>query len=276
MRPFPPLMPLVRASHPEPALAVTTVSVLLAVQAGRGALGALAVGAAIGCGQLSVGWSNDYLDSPRDAAAGRRDKPLAGGSISTRAVATAAGAALAGAVGLSFASGWRAALAHLGALAMAWSYNARLKATPASVLAYAIAFGLLPAFVTLGLPGSPLPHWWAMAAGALLGAGAHFANTLPDLDVDRAQGVLGLPQRLGRRAGQAAGLALLLAATAVLAVGPGTPGPASWLLLAAALALAVGGAVLAHRRPSSRLTFLAVLAMAVLDVAFLLVRGTRI
>ena len=94
---------------------------------------------------------------------------------------------------LSLLSGWRAAAVHLVAVLLAWGYDLGLKSTVWSVVPYTVSFGLLPAFVTLGLPGAPWPPWWATAAGALLGAGAHFANVLPDLDDDLATGVLGLP-----------------------------------------------------------------------------------
>ena len=65
---------------------------------------------------------------------------------------------------------------------------------------YVVCFGLLPVFVVLGCPGTPAPPWWLPVAGGLLGAGAHFANVLPDLDDDAATGVRGLPHRLGARA----------------------------------------------------------------------------
>jgi 4-hydroxybenzoate polyprenyltransferase len=61
-----------------------------------------------------------------------------------------------------------------------------------------VAFGLLPAVVTLTAPLGRWPAWWLLAAGSLLGAGAHFANALPDLDADHSTGVRGLPHRLGR------------------------------------------------------------------------------
>src|ERR1019366_4440072 len=82
-------------------------------------------------------------------------------------------AALTAAVPLSFASGWRAGLVHLTAVLLAWAYNARLKATAASFVPYAVAFPLLVAFVTLGGPAASWPPWWALAAAALLGCSAH-------------------------------------------------------------------------------------------------------
>ena len=52
---------LLRACHLQPTLAVTAISTALALSVGRG-VGALAVLFAVLAGQLSVGWSNDYLD----------------------------------------------------------------------------------------------------------------------------------------------------------------------------------------------------------------------
>src|SRR4051794_41679632 len=66
--------------HPGPALAVTVVATLLAVAAGAPARTVALVGAAFGVGQLSIGWSNDWLDAARDVAVGRGDKPVAAGA----------------------------------------------------------------------------------------------------------------------------------------------------------------------------------------------------
>ena len=85
---------LLASSHPEPAAAVTTVATALAASAGRSAWGVVAVAVAVAAGQLSVGWCNDYVDRDRDAAAGRRDKPVARGDISPGLVRWAAGIAL--------------------------------------------------------------------------------------------------------------------------------------------------------------------------------------
>ncbi len=70
---------LVRASHPEPAVAVTLVCALLAIGAGRSAVGVVATAATVLASQLAIGWVNDAIDAPRDALVGRRDKPVATG-----------------------------------------------------------------------------------------------------------------------------------------------------------------------------------------------------
>ncbi|PWU56508.1 hypothetical protein DLE60_26140, partial [Micromonospora globispora] len=77
---------LVRASHPEPAVAVTTVAGLLAWGAGHRPGGVVAVVLTVLASQLAVGWSNDALDADRDAMVGRTDKPVATGAVRRRTV----------------------------------------------------------------------------------------------------------------------------------------------------------------------------------------------
>jgi 4-hydroxybenzoate polyprenyltransferase len=266
---------LLRACHPEPTAAVTAVSVALAVSVGRGLAGTLAVAAAVLVGQLSVGCSNDYLDRDRDVQAGRGDKPVAVGRVQAETVGTAAVVAALATVPLSMLSGLPAGTLHVLAVASAWSYNLRLKSTAVSVLPYAVSFGLLPAFVTAGMPGHPVVGW-LVAAGALLGSGAHFANVLPDLDDDLRTGVRGLPHRIGGGASRVTAAVLLLAASAVLAFGP--PGPPGRLGVGAvAVAAVVGlGGLVAGRRPGSRAAFRAVLLVAAVDVLLLLGTGHKV
>ena len=241
---------LVRASHPAPAVAVTAISVGLAVVWNRSPAGIAAVGAAILAGQLSVGWLNDYLDRDRDAASGRTDKPIPNGAVTARAVLVAFVVSAVAVVPLSFLSGLVPGVVHLLAVGSAWAYNAYLKGTVLSVLPYAVSFAAGPAFVVLGVPATP--PWWLLTAGALLGSGAHFANALPDLQADLATGIRGLPQRLGPRYSWAATVVLLLAAGAVLNL----------------YAVAVSAVVLFFGR---RHPFQAAMAVALLDVVLLIV-----
>ena len=207
-----------RACHVGPALAVTAFTGALAWRSGRNRAGLLAVGAAVLSGQAAVGLSNDYLDRDRDREAGRPDKPIASGSISQGVVG--AGALIAGvaSVPLSLLSGRSAALTHFAAVAAAMSYNGWFKFTVLSPAPYAVAFGLLPSFVSLGSVGRILAPAPITAAAALLGMGAHFINTLPDVDADRETGVHGLPQRMGPLPSLVVGSSLLGTSTAVVAV----------------------------------------------------------
>ncbi|WP_267882090.1 UbiA family prenyltransferase [Streptomyces sp. NRRL F-2664] len=256
------------ACHPLPAVAVTAFTAVLAAAAGHGPPGIALAAGAVAAGQLSVGWCNDRADLRRDLLAGRRDKPLVAGTVPAAAVARAAAVALLVCVPLSLSAGLLAGVVHLACVAAAWAYNLRLKGTALSWAPYAVAFGLLPAFVTLGLPGAPWPPPWLMAAAALLGAGAHFANVLPDIDDDLATGVAGLPQRLGaRRSAAVAGVLVLASAAALVAGPPGRVTAYGWALLAATSA----ALLLASRRPAGRLPFRTVMAVAGADVVLLAV-----
>ena len=112
-----------------------------------------------------------------------------------------------------------------------------------------------------------------MTAGALLGAGAHFANVLPDLDDDARTGIRGLPHRLGRVPALLVTWLALLAAAASLAVGIGLDSPIGIAGLAAAIAIAVAGLVLGLRRAPTRVLFRLVILAALVDVAMLVIAG---
>lgn len=265
---------LLKAAHPLPATAVALFTAALTIAVGHQFIRAATMVAAVTAGQLSVGWCNDRVDLRRDVTTSRSDKPLVTGETQPSAVAFAAVAALAVCVPLSLACGLFAGCVHLCAVAAAWGYNLRLKSTPVSWAPYALAFGLLPAFVTLGLPGSPWPPGWLMTAAALLGAGAHFANVLPDIEDDLATAVRGLPQRLGARRSAALAALLVLASTFALVGGPA--GPVSrhgWWLLAATTALCLLALLCLPTLSRSRVAFFATMAVAGADLAQLLVHS---
>jgi 4-hydroxybenzoate polyprenyltransferase len=264
------LLGLVRATHAAPAAVVTGMAALLAASLGSGPATTVLVTAAIGAGQLSIGWSNDWLDAGRDTAVGRTDKPVVAGLVTARLLRACALAALAACVVLSLAAGLVPGLVHVAAVVGAWAYNAGLKATAWSWVPYAVSFSLMAAFVVLAAPGDRVPAPWAALAVAVLAVGAHVANTMPDLDDDAATGVRGLPHRLGRRASGVLAPALLVAAAVVVVAGPaGPPSPLAWAAGALAAALAVAAGVLAVVRPRSRAPFALSMAVAVLCVALL-------
>ena len=118
---------------------------------------------------------------------------------------------------------------------------------------------------------------WSSRA-ACLGAGAHFANVLPDLADDARTGVRGLPHLLGAAGSRLAAAGLLLAATVTLVLGP--PGPPSWVgwsAVAAAVAVpAIGwyaGRAATRRDGRSVAAFRAVMVVALIDVVLLVASG---
>lgn len=260
--------PLLRAAHFGPSVAVTFIVALLALGQNLPAYKGVVVTAAVFTGQLTIGWGNDLLDANRDREVGRPDKPLANGELTPPSVLRCLGVAAALCVLLSLLAGWRSGLTHL-ALGVAFGhlYNFYFKATPWSWLPYAVAFGSLPAVVTLA--DSP-PHWpptWMVGTAATLGVAAHFLNTLPDFDDDAATGVQGLPHRVGATGTRLVGTALLVLASAVAVLGP-AGAPATWAWAALAVVVALAGLALVGR---GKTPFYAAIAIALVDVVLLTV-----
>jgi 4-hydroxybenzoate polyprenyltransferase len=256
------ILALLRACHPLPAAAVTAISGALSLALGQGAIVAGLAAASIGASQLSVGWANDYIDARRDQAFHRRDKPLVARSDLMGTVGIAAMIATLVTLGVALAWGWPRGGWLALALVSAQLYNWPLKATAASIVPYFVSFGALPAFLSPGAPG------WMIAAAALLGGGAHLVNAIPDFAQDKATGIRGLPHRLGERASLYLASVLLLAATGLLVWGarPSVWASAGALLLAASLPLL-------GRWAPPRVTFRALLIMALADVVLLIVSG---
>lgn len=262
---------LARACHPVPSLVVTAVAVLLGVGIGLDGPRTTLLGAAVLTGQVSIGWSNDWIDAARDRATARGDKPVAAGSVPVRAVAVAAAAASVATGVLSLLLGWFAGVVLLLGVASGWAYNLGLKATVFSGAAYLFAFATLPIGVYAAAPGEPWPPWWVPVVSALLGFGAHFANVLPDLRADAETGVRGLPHRLGPRAGVIVMAAALAAAAVVLGLSPaGASALYSTVVVTAGIALAVATTVAAIRAPRSAIAFRLTIAIALMDVVLLL------
>ncbi|HEX5017554.1 MAG TPA: UbiA family prenyltransferase [Actinomycetes bacterium] len=256
---------LLRACHPGPTVVVTAVAVMLGAGFGLDAGVLTLIGATVLMGQLSIGWSNDWLDAERDTAARREDKPTATGGVSVTTVRTAAVTFGALSIPASLAWGWRPGTCHLVLVASGWLYNLGLKRSLLSPLPYLLGFGALPAYVALVADIDP--QWWLVTAGALLGLSAHFANAAPDVITDRALGVWGAPQRLGTRVSLGISL-VVLAAAGVLAISQleaGTEVALAAVLLPTALGLAV---VL---RGSVKAVFPLVMCAALIDVGMLIV-----
>lgn len=256
---------------------MTAVATILAVALELTAWRIVTVAGVILLNQLSVGWSNDWLDAERDRAVGRRDKPVARGDISAETVRNAALVALVVSVLLAFLLGPAAGLAHAVFVGSAWAYNLRLKNTAASVLPYVVSFGILPAVVGLGAERPSIVAWWALVTGALLGIAAHFANVLPDLDDDSRTGIRGLPHRLGRTASGLMAFGALALGSLAASLGSGVPySPIAIAGLVAGLAIAAIGGCLAVLRPPGRLLFQLIMLSALIIVTMLAVSGQRL
>ncbi|MEJ1154127.1 UbiA family prenyltransferase [Microbacterium marmarense] len=269
------------STHPGPTLVVTTLALALGVASGLAPWRVLVLAVAVFAGQVSVGISNDALDVRRDRTVSRTDKPIARGDISERTAWGVAFTALGIALLLSALLGVGMLAAHALALASAWAYNAGLKATGASILPFLVSFGLLPSLATLSAVPPSLAPSWATFAGAALGAAVHLTNVLPDLDDDQRTGVRGLPHRLGSRLSTVLAVAAVFVGAVAVLLGPAngniTAVPtASWLLFAAAVAVAVVTLLQAFRRAPSRTLFRLVMLAALLLAAQLVASGAAL
>jgi 4-hydroxybenzoate polyprenyltransferase len=275
---------LLLSSHPGPTAAVTLLSLVLGAAIGLEPWRLAILTLAVFLGQLSIGFSNDAIDAPRDVAVGRRDKPIATGGIARATVGTAAGVALVGALVLSLVLGWGMFVAHAVLIGGGWAYNAWLKRTALSVLPFIVSFGTLPSVATLSAPDPSVAALWASVTGAVLGVSIHFTNALPDLADDRRTGVRGLPHRLGHRTAGVVAFAALLGGAIVALVGPATTGEGlspfasivSVVGFVATTVIAMIGLVRVVRRPADRLLFRLVMAAGILIAAQLAVGGVRL
>jgi 4-hydroxybenzoate polyprenyltransferase len=186
-----------RAAHFGPTIIVTTASFLLALSQ-YSLIDSLRVAIAIFAGQLVVGWSNDFIDAPLDIAAERTKKPIVSKEINPEQLKKSIVFALVAALLLSLFSplGLTGTLIHFLGILSATLYNLKLKPTILSPLPYIVSFGALP--WAIYSPTENQPPLWLFIDFMLIAVAFHFFNVLKDFQWDVDQGVLGLPQRLGR------------------------------------------------------------------------------
>ena len=208
---------LLKASHFGPTLIVTTISWFFAAHYWwEGPAYVIAFG--VFTGQLVVGWSNDLYDYKDDLMHNRQNKPLVAGVISqsylkrwlTFMVPFSFVANLLGP--LSFMGG----LVYMFGISMGVAYNFYFKFNIFSWFPFALAFAALPSCIAISK--GVTPPVWMWLGGALLGSAAHFINVIKDMDQDRASGIGGAPQRIGKRNSIVAAALLIALGLATLVV----------------------------------------------------------
>jgi 4-hydroxybenzoate polyprenyltransferase len=189
---------LLKASHFGPTLIVTSISWFFAAYYWwEGPAFFIAFG--VFTGQLVVGWSNDLYDYEDDLKHNRIKKPLVSGVITRQyltkwlcfMVPFAFVANLFGPLGI------KGGLVYMFGISMGVAYNFYFKYNLFSWLPYALAFAALPSCVAISKEITP--PVWMWLGGALFGSAAHFINVIKDMDQDRASGIGGAPQRLGKK-----------------------------------------------------------------------------
>jgi 4-hydroxybenzoate polyprenyltransferase len=204
-----------RAAHFGPTVIVTTITFLLALSQ-YSLIDSLRVAVAIFAGQLVVGWSNDFIDAPLDIAAQRTKKPIVSKEINPEQLKNSIVVALITALFLSLFSplGINGTLIHFLGILSATIYNFKLKPTVLSPLPFIVSFGALP--WAIYLPVGNQPPLWLFIDFMLIAVAFHFFNVLKDFQWDINQGVLGLPQRLGRNVSSIVSISLVVSAVIVL------------------------------------------------------------
>ena len=206
---------LLRASHfPQTVAMILFLTVAAVITSAQGSNLALFI-AAVFCGQLSVGWLNDFVDASLDGSVARSDKPLVAGTLQRSALKVPIAIAMILVVPLSIlAAGFIGGMAHILAVASAHLYNLYLSRTIWSWLPYAVSFGLLPLFVAQTASAELWPETAMIVLFSLVGVIAHLLNALPDIELDRKAGKGGLAVSLGRQKSL-----LLTAGLSVIAIG---------------------------------------------------------
>jgi 4-hydroxybenzoate polyprenyltransferase len=203
---------VVNSCHPIPCLAVSLFAGMFAYGSGLPIERYLWIFTAVLFHQFSVGFSNDWLDSEKDKAANRTDKPTVSGLVDPSLLRTLSLTSVVVALALTIGLGVWASVVMLLMLVAGWSYNLGMKSNWSSVIPYAIGFGLIPIFVSTAASEPYVLPTWTIVVAALLGVSAHFANVLPDIVADKLTGVNALPHILGQRVS-----ALVIAGSALLA-----------------------------------------------------------
>jgi 4-hydroxybenzoate polyprenyltransferase len=199
MKRFPLLIPIIRASHFPQTVAMVAFATVSATIVGTSGLALVIVALAMLSGQLSIGWSNDYIDAQLDKNIDRRNKPVVTQGLDPAQLKIPIVVALVLVVPLSLvAAGFVGGVAHLAAVASAWIYNLYLARTVWSWLPYAVSFALLPLFIAQTASTETWPTIPVVALFALVGVIAHILNAIPDIAIDREAGVGGLAVSLGR------------------------------------------------------------------------------
>lgn len=211
------VMGLIKATHFGPTVLVVTISFFLSLTQFPW-VRAVEVAVAILAGQCVVGWTNDLLDSKLDRAANRDKKPLVAGSVDEFMLKQWIAIALGSALFLSLIGplGIKGTLLHFLGLLSATAYNFGLKKTIFSVVPYIVSFGAMPWAIYLANDNKP--PMWIFLGFILFSSAFHFLNVIKDLEADKSQGVMGLPQRLGRKASIAIACLLIIGGIVVCVI----------------------------------------------------------
>jgi 4-hydroxybenzoate polyprenyltransferase len=245
------LLAYLRLPHALPVLIVLATTLALSALVDRDApLGqrAALLFAMLGA-QVVIGIVNELVDLELDRTV-RPDKPLVSGLVSRRGASLLLAAAAFTMCAAGATLGWQAFLLLVAGCAVGIAYSLWFKRTVLAPLPYLVALPMLPVWVAVAHDAFA-PAWLAaypLGCAAILGV--QVAQSLPDVESDRAAGIVSLTTLLG----ETRSLRLCQAALAVSALvigGSGWAG-ASGRVMAAVVILAVAVHALDGRRDRAR------------------------
>ena len=237
--------------HAFPVAIVVVMSVvfLLIVHRGSPGLGfLLRAGLTVLMTQIATGALNDLLDRHHDAMY-QREKPIPSGRASERTARLMIVLSLLFLIPLSLSFGPASLLVIAIATSGGVLYDLWLKPTPFSVAGYAIGF--LGLFTWIWLIAGHLTYrfFLAIPLGVLILATAHLAQSFPDVEADRADGLHGLAVALGPRGTYwTIIISYGVVVSALLSAAVAVTSP--WALASAVAAVVLGSAALAAGRRS--------------------------
>jgi 4-hydroxybenzoate polyprenyltransferase len=186
------------------------VSGSVAILAGAAPGTALRLGVAMTALQLGIGALNDVIDAPRDAGLKPR-KPIPAGLVSRQGGLAIAFTAFGAGLLLAATEGPLVAGLAVVVIAIGLAYDLRLKGTAGSWLPFAVGIPILPVFGWVGATGG-LSILFVVLVPAAVAAGAALAiaNSLVDVERDRAAGASSVAAALGEERARGVATALLV------------------------------------------------------------------
>ena len=149
-------------------------------------------------GQVAIGTHNEWRDRKHDARH-QPEKPIPAGLVVPGAVQPIiAVGLLTGTVAAAWLGFWPLVLYAIGT-GSGFAYNFWFKQTPLSGVPYFVGLPLLPLWATLVMDGFEPQLLWLYPLGGAFVVAVHLAQSLSDIDGDRAAGTRGLAVVLGRR-----------------------------------------------------------------------------
>ena len=147
--------------------------------------------------QFAIGATNDVVDAPRDAGH-KPGKPIPSGFVSPLVARSVAVFGFVAGLVLAVPSGFPTLALAVAVIGIGLAYDLLLKGTAWSWLPFAVGIPILPVFGWLGATGSLPPAFGILVPAAVAaGAALAIANSLADVERDRAAGTASIATALG-------------------------------------------------------------------------------